>query len=52
MKKKWIIVAVVVLIFIIITSVIIIRLLRKEGIVNENITLKQKLSRNIQIVKT
>lgn len=49
MKKKWIIVAVVVVILIIITSAIVYRFFKKD--INEDITLEQKLNRDIKIIK-
>lgn len=49
MKRKWIIVGIV-LIFVIIAAIIIIRVLKKDKI-NENVTLRQKIGRNIQIIK-
>jgi hypothetical protein len=51
MKRKWIIWIVVIVILIIIATILIAKKYGKDEYGNPNITLEQKLNRNMQIVK-
>jgi uncharacterized protein YpuA (DUF1002 family) len=50
-KRKWIIILVIVVIILIVATILIVRKYGKDEYGNQNITLEQKLNRNIQIVR-